>query len=60
LNLTVLIDYPPEPSREAQLVRELRLGLAVHPARRLIEREHRRRLTVASDDRKGQALALAA
>ena len=34
----------PLAARAAQLLRQLGLGRAVHPARGLVEREHRRRL----------------
>ncbi len=43
----------------AQLERELGLGLAVHPARGLIQRQHRRRLALPGDDRQSQPLTLA-
>ena len=53
---------PPAPrrARARSSARELGLGVAVHAARRLVEREHRRRLAVAGDDRERQPLALAA
>jgi hypothetical protein len=44
----------------AKLAGELGFGLAVHPARGLVQGEHSGRIALAGHDRQGQALALAA
>ena len=50
----------PCSARRAQLQRELGLGLAIHPARGLVQRQHGRRVSVARDDRQRETLTLAA